>query len=143
MGCLTVNLVEKIIAIYPELAQFDFAAGIITVADDGLGERLVEWEHASLPRPNEQEIAAIAVPYVPPPQSVTRYQAEVHMRRINLWDQADALFTSMDDADERKIAWLRAPTFNRESPALVYAAQQLGITDADLDQMFIDASKII
>ena len=82
-------------------------------------------------------------PFIEVPQSVTRYQAEVYMRRINLWDQADALFAAMDDADERKIAWLRAPTFNRESPALVYAAQQLGITDADLDQMFIDASKII
>jgi len=77
------------------------------------------------------------------PQSVTRYQAEVQMRRAGIWGQADTLFAALPDSDERKIAWLRAPTFNRKSPALIYAAQQLGITDEQLDAMFIEADKII
>ncbi|OZI26716.1 hypothetical protein CAL26_05180 [Bordetella genomosp. 9] len=77
------------------------------------------------------------------PQSVTRYQGEVYMRRIGIWATADGLFSTMADDDERKIAWLRAPTFNRSSPALNYACEQMGISDEQRDTMFIEANKII
>lgn len=77
------------------------------------------------------------------PEAVTRYQAEVYMRRIGIWDAADALFADMPDDDERKIAWLRAPTFERESPALNFACDQMGITPEQRDTMFIEASGIL
>ncbi|OZI20502.1 hypothetical protein CAL26_23700 [Bordetella genomosp. 9] len=77
------------------------------------------------------------------PQSVTRYQGEVYMRRIGIWASADSLFSQMADDDERKIAWLRAPTFNRSSPALNYACEQMGISDEQRDTMFIEANKIV
>lgn len=46
---------EKIIAIYPELANFDFASGVITLQDDGEGVYIAKWEH-SLPKPTDEQL---------------------------------------------------------------------------------------
>ena len=52
-------LYEKIITLYPELATFDFASGIITLQNDsdGKGDYIAKWEHPTLARPTEQELA--------------------------------------------------------------------------------------
>ena len=76
------------------------------------------------------------------PEAVTRYQAEVVMRRQGIWDAADALYAALPDDDERKIAWLRAPTVERRSPSTLYGLQQLGITDASADALFIEAATV-
>ncbi|OZI23625.1 hypothetical protein CAL26_09290 [Bordetella genomosp. 9] len=76
------------------------------------------------------------------PQEVTRYQGEVVMRRRGWWDDADALFALLPDDDERKIAWLRAPTWRRDSPSLRYAAEQMGIPADLLDDAFVEASLV-
>jgi hypothetical protein len=51
-------LYEKIISIYPELANFDFASGIIILQNDsdGKGDYIAKWEH-TLPRPTDEELA--------------------------------------------------------------------------------------
>ena len=51
------NLYEKIIKLYPELANFDFAKGVITLQDDGDGAYIAKWEHPTLPRPTDEELA--------------------------------------------------------------------------------------
>jgi len=53
------NLYEKIISIYPELAGFDFASGVITLQNDsdGKGDYIKEWNHQTLPRPTEEQLA--------------------------------------------------------------------------------------
>jgi len=76
------------------------------------------------------------------PLAVSRYQAEVYMRRIGIWEAADALFMAMPDDDERKIAWLRAPTVERYSPSTVYALEQLNIAPEAADAMFVQAKKV-
>jgi hypothetical protein len=48
---------EKIIAIYPELTNFDFASGIITLQNDGKGDYIKEWNHPTLARPTEEQLA--------------------------------------------------------------------------------------
>jgi len=48
---------EKLIQIYPELADFDFSKGIITLQDDGQGAYIAKWEHPTLPRPTDEELA--------------------------------------------------------------------------------------
>ena len=48
---------EKIITLYPELATFDFASGIITLQNDGNGDYIAKWEHPTLPRPTDEELA--------------------------------------------------------------------------------------
>jgi hypothetical protein len=55
------NLYEKIITIYPELTQQDFSpvAGTITLQNDsdGRGDYIAAWDHPTLPRPTEEQLA--------------------------------------------------------------------------------------
>ena len=53
------TLYEKIIQIYPELANFDFASGVITLQNDsdGKGDYIAKWEHPTLARPTDEELA--------------------------------------------------------------------------------------
>jgi len=48
---------EKIIKLYPELANFDFASGVITLQDDGEGAYIKEWNHPTLPKPTDEQLA--------------------------------------------------------------------------------------
>lgn len=51
---------EKIIAIYPELISADFGLhGTIRLQNDsdGKGDYIAEWNHPTLPRPTEEELA--------------------------------------------------------------------------------------
>lgn len=53
------NLYEKIIALYPELEDYDFAMGDITLQNDsdGRGDYIKEWNHPTLARPTDEELA--------------------------------------------------------------------------------------
>jgi hypothetical protein len=50
---------DKLIKIYPELADFNFASGVITLQNDsdGKGDYIAKWEHPTLPRPTDEELA--------------------------------------------------------------------------------------
>ena len=54
------TLYDKIIALYPELANFNFAASIITLQNDsdGKGDYIAKWEH-TLPRPTDEQLGAV------------------------------------------------------------------------------------
>jgi hypothetical protein len=52
------NLYEKIMALYPSLIQQDFDTVITLQNDsDGKGDYIAKWEHPTLARPTEQELA--------------------------------------------------------------------------------------
>ena len=55
------SLYDKIIAIYPELTPQDFALpqGTITLQNDsdGRGDYIAAWNHPTLPRPTEEQLA--------------------------------------------------------------------------------------
>jgi hypothetical protein len=52
---------EKIISIYPELTVTDFhpVRGTILLQNDsdGKGDYIAKWEHPTLPRPTDEELA--------------------------------------------------------------------------------------
>jgi hypothetical protein len=52
------TLIQKILAIYPELATYDFAFGAIRLQNDsdGKGDYIAKWEHPTLARPTEQQL---------------------------------------------------------------------------------------
>jgi hypothetical protein len=52
------SLYNKIISLYPELATFDFASGVITLQNDsdGRGDYIAKWEHPTLARPTDEEL---------------------------------------------------------------------------------------
>ena len=48
---------EKILKLYPELADFDFASGVIILQNDGQGDYIAKWEHPTLAKPTDEELA--------------------------------------------------------------------------------------
>jgi hypothetical protein len=52
------TLYDKIMAIYPELQQQDFLTVITLQNDsDGKGDYIKAWNHPTLPRPTDEELA--------------------------------------------------------------------------------------
>jgi hypothetical protein len=51
-------LYDKIMALYPSLTQQDFTDTIRLQNDsDGKGDYIAKWEHPTLPRPTDEELA--------------------------------------------------------------------------------------
>ena len=49
---------EKIIKLYPELTELDFGIkGTIQLQDDGQGAYIAKWEHPTLTRPTDEQLA--------------------------------------------------------------------------------------
>jgi hypothetical protein len=53
------TLYEKILSIYPELADFDFGNNVITLQNDsdGKGDYIAKWGHPTLAKPTDEELA--------------------------------------------------------------------------------------
>jgi len=52
------NLYDKIMALYPALTQRDFMTIIHLQNDsDGKGDYIAKWEHPTLARPTEEQLA--------------------------------------------------------------------------------------
>ena len=55
------TLCEKITALYPELTEKDFVPSIGTILLqndlDGKGDYIKEWNHPTLPKPTEEQLA--------------------------------------------------------------------------------------
>jgi hypothetical protein len=54
------NLYEKIIALYPELKDYNFAFGDIRLQNDsdGKGDYIAKWEHPTLAKPTDEQLGA-------------------------------------------------------------------------------------
>jgi len=54
------SLYEKIIKTYPELSDFNFASGVITLQNDsdGKGDYIAKWDHPTLPKPTDEQLGA-------------------------------------------------------------------------------------
>ena len=51
-------LYNKIMALYPSLTQEDFLTVITLQNDsDGRGDYIAKWEHPTLPKPTEEQLA--------------------------------------------------------------------------------------
>ena len=51
-------LFEKIMALYPSLTQQDFLTVVTLQNDsDAKGDYIAKWEHPTLPRPTDEELA--------------------------------------------------------------------------------------
>ena len=53
------TLYQKIITLYPELTDYDFADGDIRLQNDsdGKGDYIKEWNHPTLAKPTDEELA--------------------------------------------------------------------------------------
>jgi len=73
------------------------------------------------------------------PQSVSRYQARAALLAEGLLAQVEAYFSTLPESSLAKLAWLEAPTVNRTSDALADAASALGLTEEQVDALFLSA----
>ena len=53
------SLYDKIIALYPELVEYDFADKDIILQNDsdGRGDYIAKWEHPTLAKPTDEELS--------------------------------------------------------------------------------------
>lgn len=76
----------------------------------------------------------------PVPQSVTPRQVRLLLLKQGLLDQVEAMIAQQDQAT--KITWEFASEFRRDNPLLLALAQNLGLTQGQIDEFFIAAAAI-
>lgn len=84
-----------------------------------------------------------APPYVP--QQVTRAQGKAALITSGLWTDVESYVDSITDPTEKALALVAlndTTHWQRTSPFLNSAAAALGLSDEDLDNLFIQASEI-
>lgn len=82
----------------------------------------------------ETAIASIEVP-----QTITPLQAKLQLLNMGLLDEVDAMV-----ATDRKVQlyWEYALVIERNNDILLTMAEQLGITEEQLDNMFIEGARL-
>jgi hypothetical protein len=87
---------------------------------------------------------AAVVPYVPPPEpvpvEVTPFQAKAALLQAGLLDSVLAAVAASSPIAQ--LAWHEATAFRRNSPTVLALSASLGLTSAQLDDLF-KAAKVI
>lgn len=73
------------------------------------------------------------------PQEVSAAQAYAALIAANLYDDAEAWAANPNTSMLDRLAFQKATTFRRDSPALKAGAAALGWSEATLDQLFLSA----
>lgn len=83
-------------------------------------------------------------PPAPPviPQSVSRFQARAALHLAGLLDDVEALMAAPDTPALAKLAWADAMEFERQSPTIAALAGAVGLTEQDIDALFVTAAGI-
>lgn len=80
--------------------------------------------------------------YVPPvPDEVSRFQAKAALATAGLLASVETAVAASADAF-LQLAWSEALVFKRNSPAIAAIASVIGMTDAEIDALFIQAKEI-
>lgn len=106
----------------------------------GDGLTLVESETANIGDTYNAGAFIPAPVSLPVPQEITRRQARLALLFAGLLDSVDAVIDSIPDPMARavaKIEWNEALTIDRASPLITELAPALGLTEADVDNLFI------
>ena len=85
-------------------------------------------------------------PYVPPPtpipQTVTRFQALAVLAAGGYLSTIRTYIATLGENDITRLAWESASEWERTSPTLAALATMLGLSDAQVDDLFIAASQV-
>jgi hypothetical protein len=99
------------------------------------------WLDESQSRPDDAEIMdAIANGALPTPQSVSMLNARRALRAAGLLDQVTAAIAKQP-ADVQD-AWSLSTTIDRQSPTVKMLALALGLSDAQVDALFVSAAAL-
>lgn len=78
-----------------------------------------------------------------PPQTVTAAQGGIALIQAGLMNAVQAVVDAPETPPEVRWAWAHATTWDRSSPALAYLANAAGITQEQMDALFIAAAGIV
>lgn len=73
------------------------------------------------------------------PQSITPLQAKLQLLKLGLLDEVELLVTGDRTS---QLYWEYASVIERDNEILLMMAEQLGLTSEQVDEMFIEASKL-
>ena len=73
------------------------------------------------------------------PQAITPLQAKLQLLKLGLLDEVEALVTGDRTS---QLYWEYASVIERDNAVLLLMAEQLGLTSEQVDEMFIEASKL-
>lgn len=104
--------------------------------DTDLRRRLADWLAAG------GVIAAYVEPLAPVPPSVSAFQARAALARAGLLAAVQVQVEAMPADDERRLAWDHAQGFERTSPTIAAFASALGLSEAQVDDLFRAAATI-
>lgn len=88
------------------------------------------------------EIQPYEAPPTPPPATATPYQARMALLGAGLLDQVEALMLHPDTPQAAKIAWEYATVIDRNSAFIESLGPALGLTEEDIDALFVAASQV-
>lgn len=85
-------------------------------------------------------------PYVAPPppipSTVTRFQALAVLAAGGYLDTVRNYINTLDQNNIQRLAWENATDWERTSPTLNALAAMLGLTDTEVDDLFVAASQV-
>lgn len=90
--------------------------------------------------PEAMAITTPPEPTDPIPLSVSRFQARAALQLAGLLDDAEAAIAQANPLS--RIAWEHANVYRRDSPTVISIGQQLGLSEADIDELFKTAASI-
>ena len=105
------------------------------LVDGDISRQVLEWLVVG------NAISPYVAPSSPPVEQVTAYQAKIQLFRSGLYDTVVTTVNTSDNP-ELKIAWEVATSFERNSPFILALQPELGLTDAQVDDLFQQASQI-
>jgi hypothetical protein len=124
------NMTARAILALAPGAQFVMVEGAIT-----------EWHTPDIPQPTEEEIAAKMVELQNPvPAVVSRFQARAALHTAGLLEQVEAAVASAGPLAQ--MAWADAVEFRRDSPTIAALAAEIGLSSAQIDDLFRTAAQI-
>lgn len=91
---------------------------------------------------DEEAEALRPVPVPSVPQIVSRFQARAALHLAGLLDDVEAMMALPETPVLAKLAWADAQEFERGSPTIAALAGQIGLTEEQIDQLFIAAAGI-
>ncbi|WP_290906245.1 hypothetical protein [Aquabacterium sp.] len=99
---------------------------------------------------NIQHAAVIAPPPPPPvlvngvPQEVTMRQAQLALLGAGLLDAVDVAIAAIpgDAGRAAQITWTKSSAVRRDNPLIAQLSAALGLTDAQIDGLFVAAAKL-
>lgn len=92
--------------------------------------------------PDDATIEPYVAPPPPIPQTVTRFQALAVLSAGGYLDTVRNYINTLDPNNVQRLAWENATDWERTSPTLNALAQMLGLTESQVDDLFIAASGI-